>query len=446
MKNLKWIWRHKLSKVNELKDDARVALVQAEQQAQEGNLEGSQKALNDAKKYAEQARGLEEAQAQVDILKGEYNKPTNALPATTQEVKAYNPNDNGADYKTSYRPADWVKGAPAAIQPKWVRDKMGENEKLENEVYKQAFVKWLRDPSLNAMNFWNTSTKDERKAMQEGTDAEGGFFVPEDFRATVIHDTGTPSGVHRPLCTVLTTSLKDGYLPTLADSSVAVIAEEAAYGDTTPTVGQVSFNIRKVGTSTKVSQELLEDSAVNLPALLSQIFSEAFGRYEDEQIINGDGTTEIQGLRAVVTDGTDSDGTSAVTIGDFTTWYYDVPAQFRNNARWSTTSSTLQQVLGLDVTSNKGFLLGASPDQQLLGKPIITFDGTGWDDATAIATNEEIGCLFDFSNYYLIDRIGMSVKRDDSIYVANDQVGFFARKRGGGRVGLANAGRIMKIQ
>ena len=208
----------------------------------------------------------------------------------------------------------------------------------------------------------------------------------------------------------------------------------------------MSFNIRKVGTSTKVSQELLEDSAVNLPALLSQIFSEAFGRYEDEQIINGDGTTEIQGLRAVVTDGTDSDGTSAVTIGDFTTWYYDVPAQFRNNARWSTTSSTLQQVLGLDVTSNKGFLLGASPDQQLLGKPIITFDGTGWDDATAIATNEEIGCLFDFSNYYLIDRIGMSVKRDDSIYVANDQVGFFARKRGDGRVGLANAGRIMKIQ
>jgi hypothetical protein len=40
----------------------------------------------------------------------------------------------------------------------------------------------------------------------------------------------------------------------------------------------------------------------------------------------------------------------------------------------------------------------------------------------------------------------MSVKRDDSIYVANDQVGFFARKRGDGRVGLANAGRIMKIQ
>ena len=434
-----------MSKAKELRDEARINLVEAERLVKEGDVEGGKRAIEDAQVKSQSATDLENAETQIKALKGEFNKPTNAIPVTTEEAKIYNPSDKGKDYKTSYRPATWVKGLPSAVQPKWVRDQMGENEKAEENVYKEAFVKWLRDPSPNAGHFWTKASSDEIKAMQEGTDAEGGFFVPEDFRATTIHDPGTPSGVHRPLCTVITTSLKDGYLPTMGSSSVAVIAEEAAFGDTTPTVGQVSFNIRKVGTSTKVSQELLEDSAVNLPALLSQIFSEAFGRYEDEQIINGDGTTEIQGLRAVVTDGTDSDGTSAVTIGDIITWYFDVPAQFRANATWSTTSSFLNQAHALDITSNKGALF-SPPVENLLGKSIATYDGTGWDDATAIATNEEVGALYDFSNYYLIDRIGMSVKRDDSIYVANDQVGFFARKRGDGRVGLANAGRIMKIQ
>jgi len=434
-----------MGKVKELRDEVRTQINEADRLVKEGDLEGSKRAIEDAKLKAVEATDLENAETQIKALKGEFNKPTNAVPVTTEEAKTYNPEDKGKEYKTSYRPATWVKGMPSAVQPKWVRDQMGDNEKAEERLYKEAFVKWLRDPSPNAGHFWTKASADEIKAMQEGTDSEGGFFVPEDFRATTVHDPGTPGGVHRPLCTQITTTLKDGYLPTMGSSSVAVIAEEASYGDTTPTVGQVSFTIRKVGTSTKVSQELLEDSAVNLPALLSQIFSEAFGRYEDEQIINGDGTSEIQGLRAVVTDGTDSDSTTAVSISDILTWYFDVPAQFRANATWSTTSSFLNQAHALDVTSNKGALF-SPPVEQLLGKPIVTFDGTGWDDATAIATNEEIGALYDFRNYYLIDRIGMSVKRDDSIYVANDQVGFFARRRGDGRVGLANAGRIMKIQ
>ena len=434
-----------MGKVKELRDEVRTQINEADRLVKEGDLEGSKRAIEDAKLKAVEATDLENAETQIKALKGEFNKPTNAVPVTTEEAKTYNPEDKGKEYKTSYRPATWVKGMPSAVQPKWVRDQMGDNEKAEERLYKEAFVKWLRDPSPNAGHFWTKASADEIKAMQEGTDSEGGFFVPEDFRATTVHDPGTPGGVHRPLCTQITTTLKDGYLPTMGSSCVAVIAEEASYGDTTPTVGQVSFTIRKVGTSTKVSQELLEDSAVNLPALLSQIFSEAFGRYEDEQIINGDGTSEIQGLRAVVTDGTDSDSTTAVSISDILTWYFDVPAQFRANATWSTTSSFLNQAHALDVTSNKGALF-SPPVEQLLGKPIVTFDGTGWDDATAIATNEEIGALYDFRNYYLIDRIGMSVKRDDSIYVANDQVGFFARRRGDGRVGLANAGRIMKIQ
>ena len=434
-----------MEKINELREEARQALVDAGKFIESGEVESAKKAKEDAVSKIEKATELQNEADSLKTLSGDFNKPTNSVPVSNDEAKLYNPNDNGKDYRNDYKPATWVKGLPAAVQPKWVREQMGANLKSEENFYKDTWVKWFRDRSPNANKFFQTASADELKAMQEGTDSEGGFFVPEDFRTQVIHNTGVPGGVHRPYCTVLTTSLKDGYLPTLGSVTWAAIAEEAAYGDNTPTVGQVSFTTRKAGGTVKVSNELLEDSAVNLPALLSQIMGEAAGRYEDQQIIEGDGSTEPEGIRTSGTDGSDSAANNAVAIGDFQTWYFNLPAQFRANAVVSTTSSAMAQIAALDVTSSKGNLATATPAATLYGRPTVLFDGTGWDDATAIATNEEIGCIGDFSNYYIIERLGMSMRRDDSIYVASDQVGFFARTRFDGRLGLADAFRIFKI-
>jgi len=434
-----------MDKINELRDEARSILATATEAVESGDVEAATKARQDAVDKMAKAEAIQNESDSLKVLSGDWNTPTNSVPVTTAEAKIFDTEDVGSKYRNDYKPALWVKGIPAAVQPQWVRDQMGDSLKEEADFYIQTWTKWFRDRSPNAQKFWQLASSDELKAMQEGTDNEGGYFVPEDFRTQVIHNTGVPGGVHRPACTVITTSLKDGYLPTMGSVSWAAIAEEAAYGDNTPTVGQVTFTIRKAGGTVKVSNELLEDSAVNLPALLSQIFGEAQGRYEDQQLIEGDGSGEAEGLRTTATDGTDTDSTSAVSIADIQTWYFDLPAQFRANASVSTTSSFMQQVNTLDVTSSKGSLTSA-PAEALLGKPTLLFDGTGWDDAAAIATNEEVGCIGDFSNYYFIDRIGMSVRRDDSIYVANDQVGFFARSRYDGRVGLADAFRIFKIQ
>ena len=126
--------------------------------------------------------------------------------------------------------------------------------------------------------------------------AEGGFFVPEEFVGQVVHDTGAPGSLLRPYCTVIRVASKDGYLPTLASATWAAIAEEAAPTESTPVVGQVNFAIEKSGGLVKVSRELLDDSAINLPAFLSQIFQEAQGQFEDVGIISGNGTTQYAGI------------------------------------------------------------------------------------------------------------------------------------------------------
>lgn len=443
-----------MSQIIELRELAAMAFANAEHALEAGELDKFQAFLDESKRHGERAKALEDAAAQVKAMRGDFNRPTNPVPLTSTEAAVYNPNDSGAKYSADYRPETWVKGFSPALQPQWVRDQMGDNLKAEARFYRDTFARWLRAKNRESLQmFLSSATPAELKAMQENTDNEGGYFVPEEYRTITIHDPGNPGGVHRPFCNVITTGLKDGYIPTLGSVTWAAIAEEAAYGDNTPTVGQVSFSVRKAGGAVKVASELLEDAAANIPALLSQIFNEARGRWEDQQIIEGDGTTEPEGLRTTLAAGqtyTLANATSVVAA-DIVGAYWTLPAQFRNGAIWSTSSLFMKQVQSIGATAAGIHFLGTNyptgtlpPADTLMGKPLALFDGTGWDDAAAIATTEVLGAFGNFKHYYLIDRVGMSIRRDDSIYVANDQVGLFARARQDGRIGLVNAFRLLK--
>lgn len=443
-----------MSAIIEKRQQATALLAQADTAVTEGDPAKAQQIAAEIKKLLDEADQLEAAATSLKALRGDMNRPANPVPVTSAEAKQYNPTDAGAKTDANYRPALWVKGLGPAIQPKWVRDQMGSALKDEARFYEQTFTKWFRDRSKDASAFFRNASAEEIKAMQENTDSEGGFFVPEDFRTIVLRDPGAPGGVHRPFCSQITTSLKDGFMPTFGSMTWAVIAEEAAYGDNTPTVGQVPFTVSKSGGTVKVSAELLEDSAVNLPSLLAQIGNEAKGRFEDTKIIAGSGSNEPQGLRTVL--GANETFTMAnatsIVAADVIKLYWALPAQFRNGAIYSFTSSLMSQIETIGSAAagihfaggTEGTYGNAAPIETVRGRRVVTYDGTGWDDATAIASAEVLGCFGDFRQYYLIDRIGMSVRRDDSIYVANDQVGFFMRCRFDGRVGVKNAFRLLK--
>ena len=89
-------------------------------------------------------------------------------------------------------------------------------------------------------------------------------------------------------------------------------------------------------------------------------------------------------------------------------------------------------------------LLSAEPSPRLLGRPIVFFDGTGWGNGAAVGANEEVGAIGDFSMYYFVDRVGMSIRRLDELYAGNDQVGFAARVRYDSLFSENDAFRIIK--
>lgn len=432
--------------------------VQAQEAANGGNLEAFEKANTDLTAAMDEVQRIEVMENRMKVLSGDFNRPTNAIPLTSGEARQYDPKDSGAKYLADYRPPGYCKEFSPAIQTAWVREQMGDNLKDQARFYRDTWTKWFKCRNKEAVAmFMASATPAELKAMDENTDAEGGYFVPEEYRTIVLHDPGAPGGLHRPYCTALTTGLKDGYFPTFGSVTWAAISEGAAYGDNTPAVGQVPFTVAKSGGTVKISMELLEDSMTNVPALISQVFNEARGRYEDAKIISGSGSNEPEGLRTALGSSqtvTMANATSVVAA-DIVKLYFSQPAQFRGKAIFSFSSSAMLQIISIGATAagihfagsgqNDGVDMTKPLAETLLGRKVLMYDGSnGWDDWVAIASAEVGGCMGDFSNYFLIDRIGMSIRRDDSIYVANDQVGLFARARFDGRVGVVAAFRLLK--
>ena len=427
----------------ETRQEANALLVQAEKALDEGNIESFDAMITDAQAKMAQADSIDQAASQLKVLKGEFNRPVNTVPIADKDAALYDPNDTTATNKSSYKPATWVKGLPAMAQPLWVQDQMGKTEKEEAQFQTDTFMKWMRSPSDD--QFWKNASADETKAMQEDTDAEGGFFVPEQFINQVVHDPGVPGSQLRPLCTVIRVSSKDGYVPTMGSATWAAIAEEAAYSDQTPTVGQVAFSLEKSGGLVKVTRELLDDSAINLPALLTQIFQESAGRFEDVGIISGNNTTQYAGIMS------DTDvafytmaGSTSVVVADLIGTFYALEAQHRANSTWVMKSAINSLINQIQVTGN-GVTgvesITTAPSAFILGRPVVDTDVVSGLGAT-ITSTEKIAIFGDFRQYYIFDRVGFTIRRNDSLYMENDQVGFFASRRGDGQVGLAAAFKI----
>ena len=427
----------------EMREQAAALLSVAETALEKGEVDTFNRMITEASEKMEQADIFDQAATKMAALKGDFNRPLNTVPVTSNDVAIYDATDTTSRIKGDYKPASFIKGLPAMAQPLWVQEQMGDNVKDEARFMSDTFVKWFQAPSDDY--FWKTASPDEAKAMQEDTDAEGGFFVPEQFLANTIHDTGVPGSQLRPICNVIRVASKDGYIPTMASATWAAIAEEAAPTESTPTVGQVTFSIEKSGGLIKVSRELLDDSAINLPNLLSQIFQEAAGQFEDTGIISGNNTTQYAGIMSDtnVAFYTMANATSVV-VADLIGTFYALEAQHRANSTWVMKSAINSLINQIQVTGNgvTGIAnITTAPSAFILGRPVVDTDVTSGLGGN-ITSTEKIAIFGDFKSYYIFDRVGFTIRRNDSLYMGNDQVGFFATRRGDGQVGLAAAFKI----
>ena len=284
-------------------------------------------------------------------------------------------------------------------------------------------------------------------ALQEGTDSEGGYLVPEEFETAIVRilSNGNPL---RAAATVITTA-SDRNIPIEASTgSFAYIDEEAAYGESDPSVGRVVLGAHKAGGIIKVSEELLQDAFFDIGSWLMDLAGRRYADLEDTNFAAGDGsgkptgifaTSTVGGVTGVSITGTTGavSATAVITTDDLIDTYHGLKRAYRERASWVFGDTMAKMVRKLKDANDQYMwqpgLVAGQPDT-LLSRPVIISDG-----ATAPAPDAKSIMFGDLSQYYIVDRLGMAMQRLNELYAANGQVGFKFTRRHDGKIVNAEA-------
>lgn len=298
-------------------------------------------------------------------------------------------------------------------------------------------------------NFWNVMRSKVpnptiMNALQEGVDTEGGYLVPDEFEHTLV-EALEEENMFRKLAHVIQTSSGERKIPVVASKGSANwIDEEGPYVDSDDSFGQVTIGSFKLGTTIKVSEELINDSVFPLEEYISKEFARRIGSREEEAFFTGDGNGKPLGFLAAkggAEVGVTASSATAITADEIIDLYYSLKTPYRKNAVWILNDATVKAVRKLKDSTGQYLwqpsLTEGTPDK-LLGRPVYT--SAYMPTAAAGAKTIAFG---DFKYYWIADRQGRCFRRLNELYATTGQVGFLGSQRVDGKLILSEAVKVL---
>jgi len=292
-------------------------------------------------------------------------------------------------------------------------------------------------------------TADEIRSLRVSDDTAGGYLAPDQFTAELLKNVVQFSPI-RSVARVAATASGAVILPRRTGRLTAQwVGETSARPDTEPSYGQARFTVHELSCFVDVSNQMLEDSALDIASELSFDFAEEFGRAEGAAFVNGTGNLQPAGLLNDSSIANTPSGEAAVITGEgFINLYHALAPAYRQNAVWLMNSATLAKVRALvDPTTKLPLMLPTSaglvaePNVMLLGRPII--EAPDMPDIGAGAFPVLFG---DFNaGFRIFDRVALSVLRDPYSQATNGLTRFHARRRLAAGVAKSEAIRKLKI-
>lgn len=291
-----------------------------------------------------------------------------------------------------------------------------------------------------------------RAALSEGVPANGGYTVPVEWDRTIVDRLKLVSPIRQLAQTVTTT--KRGWTKLLNDRTVGSgwVGETAARPETsTPQLTPLSFAVGEIYANPSATQDLLDDSEINIEQWLAGEVETEFSRQEGIAFVAGNGTNKPQGL-LTYTDNSihpwgpiaavNSGNASALTPDGIINLINDLPSAYIPNARFIMNRKTIG-ALRKFKDGQGNFLWQPS---YALGQPqtIAGYPLTEVPDMPDVAANSIPIMFGDFQRGYLIiDRMGVRVLRDP--YTNKPYVMFYTTKRVGGGVQNPDVLRYHKV-
>lgn len=392
------------------------------------------------------AEGPGEIKALIDNLqkafhdfKAEHTKQLDAVKAGLPTSDAMAKVDKvSADLESLQAAVDEANIKLAASQ-------MGVNgaKPLRDAEYSDAFNAHFKRGDVNA-------------ALNKGEAEEGGYLTPIEWDRSITNKLVVISPM-RQLCQVQSVS-KAGFskLFNLGGTASGWVGETDNRPQTnTGKFASLTFGHGEIYANPAATQQLLDDSEIDLEAWLAGEVNTEFSKQEGPAFVAGDGEKKPFGILTYVDGGANakkhpfgsigvvaSGAAAGITSDGVIDLIYDLPSAFTGNARFTMNRNTQRQVRKLkDGQGNylwqPSFVAGQPA--MLAGYPVAEVP-----DMPDVVANSTPILFGDFKQTYLIiDRIGVRVLRDP--YTAKPYVLFYTTKRVGGGLLNPEPMRAMKI-
>ena len=282
----------------------------------------------------------------------------------------------------------------------------------------------------------------QKKSLFESADAQGGILVPEDFRLQIVRKIPNFANVGS-LVNRVTTARDMVRWPTIPyttddiKTSGLVVTWEDEKDTATETdfsMSSVAVPVHKARALVKIANDLLEDNAVDIIGLLTDLFAQAYGIEEDSVFTNGSGGKKPEGFVTNTDISAVNNGHATVLQYDgLVNWVYTLPEQYAGNATIMVKRATVALMRQIKDSQNNPLWqpsLQVGAPSTFMGVPVKVNE-----QMPTVASAAKPGVIADFRQLYVgVDRIGLTIKRLDEKYADSDETGFIARRRFGGKV------------
>lgn len=327
----------------------------------------------------------------------------------------------------------FVKEQEAAEAEKRAQ-KDGEKTLSVDERRGQAFTAFLRNGLTNL-------TPEERQALNEmraqgvGVNDHGGYTVPKEMQARIVEQMKAYGGI-ASVAQILTTSDGRTIEWITADGTTEegeLIGENTAATEADTLFGIANLGAKKLSSKIiRVSNELLQDSAINIESYLADRIAQRIGRAEAKYLIQGTGAgtpAQPKGLAASVTGTTQAKTAGKVDWLDVNALLHSLDPAYRNvgNSRLAFNDNTFKVLKEMVDAQNRPLWLpdvaGVAPST-ILGKQYVIDQGIA-----DIAKDAKFLYFGDF-NRFVVRRVAyMTLKRLVERYAEFDQTAFLAFHR-----------------
>jgi HK97 family phage major capsid protein len=284
-----------------------------------------------------------------------------------------------------------------------------------------------------------------RAVVASDTGASGGSLTVPTTVATSIYAYMTAQVAMRRIgCTIITTDAGNAMnFPKVSAHAVGtqVANQDTAFAGTNPIVAQMTLNAFDFGELVAVSNDMLEDSGVDVLSFVSRQIGRAIGQVTATGYVTGSGSSTIQGIQGAVTSGS---GAGTISSGGslfglpagreleklIDVQYNVVDSYRQNGAAWlmrDLTGASIRKIRdGAGGTAGQ-FVWQPSPTVGAVGGQPDTFlgDPVYFDpNVASMASNAKIVFYGDWSSYYIRDTRNFRLERSDDLYFDKNQVAF----------------------